>query len=78
MAAQAKKVQFHFGHDDYEVYTNGKEYGPNKIIYLSVTRVGGKSEKKGAYSLVKEEFTQWGAGELDLMKAATKALDITK
>lgn len=73
----AKKVTFQFGKDQYQAYTNGKEYGGQKTVYIEATKVGSNSRgKKGSYSVAREQFVDWQAGDLDLIKAAAQALDI--
>jgi len=73
----AKKVQFQFGNETYEIFTNGKEYGAAKTLYLSYNRKGGSHASKGAYSVRDEQFTQHGGGiELQILKAGAAALGI--
>lgn len=60
----------------YQAYTNGKEYGPSKIVYINLTKISGNgpSQTKGSYSIAKEEFVDFRAGNLDEIKAAARAL----
>ncbi len=75
--ATAKKATFQFGRDEYQVYTNGKEYGANRTVYIEATKVGSSSRgKKGSYSIARESFVDYQAGDLDLIKAAAKSLGI--
>ena len=69
----AKKVQFTYNNEQYVAYWNGKEYGQGKV-YFSATRVGGTNETKGSYSKQQEQFVDFRAGSLDLVKATARVL----
>ena len=74
------KKNFKFGTDgEFQAYWNEKEYGANKTVYLTITKLAGtqgQSQIKGSYSKAKEQFVDYRAGDLDLVKAAAQALDI--
>ncbi len=73
MNQTAKKARFQWMNQEYEAYTNGKEYAQG-TVYFSSTRVGGSYQAKGSYSKSQERFVNYKAGELDECKAAAKAL----
>jgi len=69
------KKNFERNGQEYEAFWNEKEYGANKTCYISATKSTG-NQYKGSYSKAKQEFVDYRAGELDVIRAAAEALGL--